>query len=165
MMKRQKVQLPLQTLSLTAGFMVWVLISSLMPNIKQDIGLTEQEIALVTAIPVILGSILRIPIGYFTNRFGARIIFTISFILLIFPVYYISIANSLFDLILGGLFLGISGAVFSVGVTSLPKYYSKEKHGFINGIYGAGNIGTAITTFAAPVLAKTIGWEQTVRLY
>ncbi len=165
MMKRQKVQLPLQTLSLTAGFMVWVLISSLMPNIKQDFGLTEQEIALVTAIPVILGSILRIPIGYFTNRFGARIIFTISFILLIFPVYYISIANSLFDLILGGLFLGISGAVFSVGVTSLPKYYSKEKHGFINGIYGAGNIGTAITTFAAPVLAKTIGWEQTVRLY
>lgn len=68
-------------------------------------------------------------------------------------------------MILGGFFLGIGGAVFSIGVTSLPKYYPKEKHGFVNGIYGAGNVGTAITTFAAPVVAKTAGWENTVRMY
>ena len=62
----------------------------------------------------------------------------ISFIFCIFPVYYISIANSVTDLLIGGLFLGVGGAVFSVGVTSLPKYYPKKRHGFINGIYGAG---------------------------
>jgi MFS transporter, NNP family, nitrate/nitrite transporter len=164
-MKWQKLQLPLQTSSLIVGFMVWVLISSLMSNIKADIPLTDNQVAIVTAVPVILGSVLRILLGYWTNRFGARKLFVLSFIILILPVFYISIADSLFDLILGGLVLGLGGAVFSIGVTSLPKYYPKERHGFVNGIYGAGNIGTAITSFAAPALAVNFGWENTVRLF
>lgn len=161
----KKVQLPLQTLNLVVGFMVWVLISSLLPFIKEDITIPANQLALVTAIPVVLGSILRIPLGYYANQFGARIIFLISFILLIFPVYYISIADSISDLLIGGLFLGIGGAVFSVGVTSLPKYYPKERHGFVNGIYGAGNLGTAISAFAAPVVASKFGWSTTVQFY
>lgn len=165
MFNRQHIQLSLQSLSLVAGFMVWVLISSLISQITLDIHLSKGEISLVTAIPVILGSLLRIPLGYLTNRFGARLMFMISFILLLFPVFWISIADSLFDLIAGGFFLGIGGAVFSIGVTSLPKYYPKEKHGFVNGIYGAGNIGTAITTFAAPVIAQAAGWKATVQMY
>jgi MFS transporter, NNP family, nitrate/nitrite transporter len=162
-MNFQKWQLSLQTLSLVVGFMVWVLISSLMPNIKKDIPLSPNEIALVTAVPVILGSVMRILLGYWTNRFGARIIFFISFVILIFPVFFLSVANSLADLIIGGLFLGMGGAVFSIGVTSLPKYYPKERHGFVNGIYGAGNIGTAITSFTAPMLVQTMGWQNTIR--
>lgn len=164
-MKPKALQLPLQTISLIAGFMVWVILSALMPFIKEDIQLSATQLSLITAIPVVLGSILRIPIGYWTNRFGARKLFSISFLLLLFPIFYISNANTFNDLLIGGLFLGISGAVFSVGVTSLPKYYPKEKHGFINGIYGAGNIGTAITTFAAPVIAISIGWQATIKLY
>ncbi|MED3553392.1 nitrate/nitrite transporter [Cytobacillus praedii] len=164
-MKAKALQLPLQTFSLIAGFMVWVILSALMPFIKEEIQLSANQLALVTAIPVVLGSILRVPIGYWTNRFGARKLFSISFILLVFPIYYISISNSFVDLLVGGLFLGISGAVFSVGVTSLPKYYPKERHGFVNGIYGVGNVGTAITTFAAPVIATQLGWQTTVQLY
>ena len=164
-MKSPGFQLSLQTSSLVVGFMVWVIISSLMPSIKADIGLTAGEVSIITAIPVILGSLLRIPIGYYTDRFGARIIFMISFIVLLFPVYFISVADSFSDLVIGGLFLGVGGAIFSVGVTSLPKYYPKEKHGFINGIYGVGNIGTAVTTFGAPILATQFGWEKTVQIY
>src|SRR5699024_1971960 len=88
-----------------------------------------------------------------------------SFILLLFPVYYISNASSLTDLIIGGTFRGIGGAIFSVGVTSLPKYYPKEKHGLINGIYGLGNAASAISTFAARVVAAQFGWSVTVQLY
>ncbi|WP_226035904.1 nitrate/nitrite transporter [Aquibacillus saliphilus] len=161
----QKMQLPLQTMNLIVGFMVWVILSSLLSFIIEDIQITPQQAAWVTAIPVILGSILRVPLGYLTNLLGARLIFIISFILLIPPVYYISIADSFIDLVIGGLFIGIGGAIFSVGVTSLPKYYSKERHGFVNGIYGAGNIGTAITAFAAPVLAAKFGWSTTVQFY
>ncbi|MFM9282089.1 nitrate/nitrite transporter [Paenibacillus jiagnxiensis] len=161
----KRLQLPLQTLNLVVGFMVWVIISSLMPYIKEDIGIPADRLAMVTAIPVVLGSVLRIPLGYYANIFGARIIFMVSFILLLFPVYYISEASSYADLIIGGLFLGIGGAVFSVGVTSLPKYYPKEKLGFINGIYGMGNIGTAISTFSAPIVATQIGWTAAVKLY
>lgn len=164
-MNQQKLQLPLQTMSLVVGFMVWVILSSLMPFIKDDIPLSADQIAWVAAVPVILGSIARVPLGYLTNRFGARIIFFICFLLLLFPVYYISIASSFTDLLIGGLFLGLGGAIFSVGVTSLPKYYEKERHGFVNGVYGAGNIGTAITAFSAPVVASAFGWAVTVQFY
>lgn len=164
-MKTQKVQLPLQTLSLIAGFMVWVILSSLMPFIKEDIQMSANQIAMATAIPVVLGSVLRIPIGYWTNKYGARKLFFISFTLLLFPIYFISLADSYTDLLIGGLFAGIGGAVFSVGVTSLPKYFPKERHGFVNGIYGVGNLGTAISTFSAPVIASQLGWQTTVKLY
>lgn len=161
----KKIQLPLQTANLVVGFMVWVLISSLLPFITEDISIPPERLAIVTAVPVVLGSILRIPLGYYANIFGARIIFMVSFILLLFPVFYISETSSFTGLIIGGTFLGIGGAVFSVGVTSLPKYYPKEKHGLVNGIYGMGNIGTAVSTFAAPVIATQIGWSMTVKLY
>ncbi|WP_339229689.1 MFS transporter [Oceanobacillus sp. FSL K6-2867] len=164
-MKKPGLQLSLQTSSLVVGFMVWVLISSLMPYITADIPMTSGQASIVTAIPVILGSLLRIPIGFYADRFGARIIFLISFLVLLFPVFYLSVASSFVDLVIGGLILGIGGATFSIGVTSLPKYYPKEKHGFINGIYGVGNIGTAITTFGAPILAESIGWQGTVRVF
>ena len=147
------------------GFMVWVLISSLLPFIVEDISIAPGRLAIVTAVPIILGSVLRIPFGYYANIIGARLVFLISFILLLFPVFYLSTASSFSDLIIGGTFLGIGGAVFSVGVTSLPKYYPKEKHGLVNGIYGIGNIGTAVSTFAAPILATQIGWQATVKLY
>ncbi|KKO52153.1 MFS transporter [Paenibacillus sp. DMB20] len=159
------MQLPLQTLNLTLGFMVWVIISALLPFIKEDISIPAERLALLTAIPVVLGSVLRIPFGYYANVLGARIVFLASFILLLFPVFYISAASSYTDLIIGGLFLGIGGAVFSVGVTSLPKYYPKGKHGLVNGIYGLGNLGTAITTFAAPVIAAQAGWSLTIKMF
>ncbi|WP_338451023.1 nitrate/nitrite transporter [Niallia oryzisoli] len=161
----KKIQLPLQTMNLIVGFMIWVLLSSLMPFIKEDIAIPESKLALVTAIPVVLGSILRVPLGFYANQIGARIMFLSSFVLLIFPVYFISTADSLTDLLIGGLFLGVGGAVFSVGVTSLPKYYPKERLGLVNGIYGAGNIGTAISTFAAPMVAEKFGWSITVQFY
>ncbi|MEH6987630.1 nitrate/nitrite transporter [Cytobacillus firmus] len=164
-MQKGSFQIVLQTGSLVVGFMVWVILSSLMPYIQSDIALNPGEVALVTAIPVILGSLLRVPIGYWTNRYGARPIFTVSFIVLILPVFVISSAGTMMTLILGGLLLGIGGAVFSVGVTSLPKYYPKERHGFVNGIYGAGNIGTAVTAFLAPVLANSFGWRITVQFF
>lgn len=164
-MNKPGLQLTLQTSSLVIGFMVWVLISSLMSYIQADISLTPGQASIVTAIPVILGSLARIPIGFYTDQLGARWIFLISFIILLFPVFYISIADSFIDLVIGGLLLGIGGATFSIGVTSLPKYYPKEKHGFINGVYGVGNIGTAITTFGAPIIAEATSWQTAIRIY
>jgi NNP family nitrate/nitrite transporter-like MFS transporter len=146
------------------GFMAWVILAGLMPFIKEDIHLEITQISWLTAIPVILGSILRIPFGYLTNKFGARLVFIFGFLLLTIPVYLISIAESFSDLLIGGIFVGFGGAVFSIGVTSLPKYFPKEKQGFVNGIYGVGNIGTAITTFFAPVLASQLGWRLTVQI-
>ncbi|WP_462412492.1 MFS transporter [Neobacillus sp. Marseille-QA0830] len=145
--------------------MVWVMISSLMPFINSEIPLSSTQVSWATAVPIILGSLLRLPIGYWTNRFGARVLFTISFLLLLLPIFIIINAHSFMVLIVGGLILGIGGAVFSIGVTSLPKYYPKSKHGMINGVYGAGNIGTAVTCILAPLLADEFGWRTTFKVY
>ncbi|MCD5141851.1 MULTISPECIES: nitrate/nitrite transporter [Mammaliicoccus] len=160
-----KVQLPLQTFSLMAGFMVWSILAPLMPYITQDISVEEGQKAIILAIPVILGSILRIPIGYYTNLLGSRLVFLASFIILLFPVFYLSQAHSTTGLMIAGFFIGLGGAIFSVGVTSIPKYFPKEKHGFANGIYGMGNLGTAVSSFLAPPIAGIIGWQHTVQLY
>ncbi|PTK08611.1 nitrate/nitrite transporter [Mammaliicoccus sciuri] len=160
-----KVQLPLQTFSLMAGFMVWSILAPLMPYITQDISVEEGQKAIILAIPVILGSILRIPIGYYTNLLGSRLVFLVSFINLLFPVFYLSQAHSTTGLMVAGFFIGLGGAIFSVGVTSIPKYFPKEKHGFANGIYGMGNLGTAVSSFLAPPIAGIIGWQHTVQLY
>lgn len=162
---KSRCQLPLQTADLIAGFMVWVILSSLLPAIKQDIFIPADQIALVTAIPVVLGSVLRVPFGYCANLFGARAVFLVSFAVLIVPVWFISEATTYQELLVGGTFLGIAGAVFSVGVTSLPKYYPRERHGFVNGVYGFGNMGTALTTWLAPVAAIAFGWRGAVKLY
>ncbi|MCC2683614.1 MAG: nitrate/nitrite transporter [Paenibacillaceae bacterium] len=164
-MSNGKMQLTLQTISLAVSFMVWVLISSLLPYIKADIPLTSNQLAWVTAIPVILGSLLRIPLGFFTKRYGSRTMFVAGFIILLLPVTYLSYSRTFFDLMISGFLLGLGGAAFSIGVTSLPKYFSREKQGTVNGIYGVGNIGTAVTSFSAPVLANALGWQTTVRCY
>lgn len=161
----KKIQLPLQTFNLILGFMVWVTLSSLLPSIQEDIVIAPERVALLTAIPVVLGSILRIPLGYYTNVLGARWIFIISFVVLLFPVFFLSTADSYMDLVISGAFLGVGGAVFSVGVTSLPKYYPKERSGFVNGIYGIGNAGTAVSTFGLPVLEAQFGWRTAVQIY
>ncbi|MEG2478099.1 MFS transporter [Gordonibacter sp.] len=163
-MKRE-IQLPLQTGDLIVGFMVWVILSSLLPFIKQDIAIPTEQLALVTAIPVVLGSVLRVPLGYLTNLLGARTVFLASFACLLAPVWFISEATTYEALLVGGVFLGFGGAVFSVGVTSLPKYYPRERHGFVNGVYGFGNMGTALTTWLAPLAAIAVGWRGAVKLY
>lgn len=159
------LQLTVQTLSLVAGFMVWSIIAPLMPMISQDIKITSSQISIVLAIPVILGSVLRIPFGYLTNIIGAKWVFFSSFIILLFPIFLLSQAQSVNMLMLAGFFLGVGGAVFSVGVTSIPKYFPKDKVGLANGIYGMGNLGTAVSSFLAPPIAGAIGWQSTVRLY
>ena len=164
-MKKGVSQLTLQTLSLVAGFMAWSIISPLMPFISQDVDISPGQISVILAIPVILGSVLRVPFGYLTNIVGAKWVFFWSFIVLLLPIFLLGQAQSPGMLMLSGFFLGIGGAIFSVGVTSVPKYFSKDKVSLANGIYGVGNIGTAVSSFCAPVLAGAIGWQNTVRSY
>lgn len=158
-------QLTLQTLSLVVGFMAWSIISPLMPYISQDIKVSPEQLSIILAIPVILGSILRVPFGYLTNIVGAKWVFFCSFIVLLFPIFLLGQAQTPGMLMLSGFFLGVGGAVFSVGVTSVPKYFSKDKVGLANGIYGVGNVGTAVSSFLAPPIAGIIGWQTTVRSY
>ncbi len=159
------LQLGLQTLSLVAGFMAWSIIAPLIPFISQDVQISSGQLSIILAIPVILGSVLRVPFGYLTNIVGAKWVFFTSFLVLLVPIFLLSQATSPGALMFAGFFLGVGGAIFSVGVTSLPKYFSKDKVVLANGIYGMGNLGTAVSSFLAPPIAGLIGWQNTVRSY
>ncbi len=159
------LQLGIQTLSLVAGFMAWSIIAPLIPFISQDVQISSGQLSIILAIPVILGSVLRVPFGYLTNIVGAKWVFFTSFLVLLVPIFLLSQATSPGALMFAGFFLGVGGAIFSVGVTSLPKYFSKDKVGLANGIYGMGNLGTAVSSFLAPPIAGLIGWQNTVRSY
>lgn len=117
---------------------------------------------MVIVVFVILGFIFCILIGYWMNCFGVRKLFFISFILLLFFVFYISVVNFMMDLIIGGLFVGIGGVVFFVGVIFLLKYFLKESYGFVNGIYGVGNVGIVIILFLVFVIVILVGWRMIV---
>ncbi|MDF0142578.1 MFS transporter, partial [Staphylococcus pseudintermedius] len=88
------VQLALQTLSLVAGFMAWSIIAPLIPFISQDIKISSGQLSIILAIPVILGSVLRVPFGYLTNIVGAKWVFFTSFIVLLVPIFLLSQAGS-----------------------------------------------------------------------
>lgn len=99
-----KVQLTLQTFSLLAGFMAWTIIAPLLPFMSQDFSIPESQKAIILAIPVILGSVLRIPLGYYANLIGARKVFLGAFIFLLIPVFLLSMAQSTTMLMIAGLF-------------------------------------------------------------
>ncbi|MDA3098763.1 MFS transporter, partial [Staphylococcus pseudintermedius] len=115
------VQLALQTLSLVAGFMAWSIIAPLIPFISQDIKISSGQLSIILAIPVILGSDLRVPFGYLTNIVGAKWVFFTSFIVLLVPIFLLSQAGSPGALMFAGFFLRVGGAKFSVGGTTHPK--------------------------------------------
>lgn len=96
-MKKGVYQLTLQTFSLIVGFMAWSIISPLMPFITQDIKISASQISIILAIPVILGSVLRVPFGYLTNIIGAKWVFFSSFIVLLFPIFFLGQAQKYDD--------------------------------------------------------------------
>lgn len=108
-MKKGVYQLTLQTLSLIVGFMAWSIISPLMPFITQDIQISASQVSVILAIPVILGSVLRVPFGYLTNIIGAKWVFFSSFIILLFPIFFLGQAQSTTMLMVCGFFLGVGG--------------------------------------------------------
>lgn len=153
-------QLFLSTMAFAISFAVWGLISALAPRFKEIYGLSATQVSLMVAIPVILGSLLRIPMGILADRFGGRVVFSILLAFAILPAAFIALVHSYTALLIGGFFLGLAGSSFAVGVTFSNKWFTAEKQGLALGIFGMGNIGQSIAVFFAPVVAKSIGWQS-----
>lgn len=149
--------LALSTLAFALAFGAWSLIAPLSAGIQRELGLSEVQTSVLIAVPVILGSLLRLPLGILTDRYGGRRVFTLLLLLTIPGLLLLSQANSYPLLLLGGLWIGLGGASFAVGVPFVSRYFPPERQGFALGVYGAGNIGTAIAARLAPQIAGTWG--------
>lgn len=147
----------LGTLAFAIAFAAWSLLAPIARSIQQELGLSEVQTSILIAVPVILGSLLRLPLGILTDRFGGRLVFSVLLVLVLPALFILSQATSYTMLLLGGLWLGLGGASFAVGVPFVSRHYPPERQGFALGVYGAGNIGTAIAARLAPQIANTWG--------
>src|SRR5262245_3028111 len=149
--------LTIGTLAFGVAFAAWSLLSPLAPGIQKDLELSDLQISVLIAVPVILGSLLRLPLGIITDRRGGRIVFSVLLVLVVPALLLLSQATSYAGLLFGGLWLGLAGASFAVGVPFVARYYPPERQGFALGVYGAGNVGTAVAARLAPQIAATWG--------
>lgn len=145
------------TTAFAVSFAVWGLISALAPTFTQAYQLSATEKSLMIALPVLLGSLGRLPAGMLADRYGGRRIFAAMLVLAAIPAALIGLSTSYTQLLVLGLFLGLAGTTFPVGVGFTSKWFSSEKQGSALGVYGMGNIGQSIAVFGAPVLASALG--------
>lgn len=153
------------TFALALSFAIWSLISSQSTRFQDELGLSDTQTGIMIAVPVLLGSIFRIPMGLLTEKYGGRLIFFVLMIFTIIPVVGLSTANSFETVLAWGFLLGIAGTSFAIGVPFVSKWFPPEKQGLALGIYGMGNIGTAVANFTVPFLNTTVGPQETLYLY
>ncbi|WP_426570567.1 MFS transporter [Streptomyces canus] len=149
--------LVLATAGFMAGFWAWALLGPLGPTLREDLGLSSFQQSLVVAVPVLVGSLGRIPVGALTDRVGARTMFPLVTALTVLPVLYLGhLADSLAAFLVGGFFLGLGGTTFAVGVPFVNAWYPPERRGLALGIFGIGTGGTAISAFTTVQLADAV---------
>jgi MFS transporter, NNP family, nitrate/nitrite transporter len=150
--------LALSTAGFAVTFWAWALLSPLGASLREELSLSAFQQSLLVAVPVIVGSVGRIPVGALTDRLGARRMFPTVALLTVLPVLYLGhFADSLTDYLVGGFFLGLGGTTFAIGVPFVNSWYPPERRGLALGIFGAGMGGTAISAFSTVQLAAAFG--------
>lgn len=153
------------TLAFTVCFTVWMMFGVIGIPIKAGLHLNETEFGLLTAMPVLTGSLIRVPLGIWTDRFGGRIVLFLLMLSTVIPIYLISYATAYWHFLLLGLFVGLAGGSFSVGTPYVARWFKKDRQGLAMGIFGAGNSGAAVNKFIAPVLIAAAGWPLVPKVY
>jgi MFS transporter, NNP family, nitrate/nitrite transporter len=157
--RKAMLMLALATIGFAVNFWAWALLSPLGPGLKDSLHLSAFSQALLVAVPVVVGSLGRIPVGALTDRYGGRVMFPVVSVLTIIPVLFIGFAghSSLAALLAGGFFLGVAGTAFAVGVPFVSAWFPPERRGFAIGLFGAGMGGTAISALTTVKLVKAHG--------
>jgi NNP family nitrate/nitrite transporter-like MFS transporter len=156
---RPGLQLALSTAAFAACFAVFGSLSAMMPEVRRTLHLSDSQKWLAIALPVLLGSLGRIPLGILADRLGGRRVFALTLVASIIPVVLLGLVSSYPMLLLCGFFVGIALASFAVGVSFVSPWYPASRQGYALGVYGAGNIGQAAASFGAPVIAGLLGYR------
>jgi NNP family nitrate/nitrite transporter-like MFS transporter len=162
---KQLSVLTMNTVGFTACFAVWVMFSVIGIPIKTGLSLSDTQFGLLAATPILTGSILRLPLGMMTDKFGGRPVYFWLMASVIIPLFLISKATEYWQFLVLGLFVGVAGASFSVGIAYTSRWFTKQTAGFAMGIFGAGNAGAALTKFVAPSIVVAWGWEYVPIIY
>ncbi|WP_047151160.1 MFS transporter [Aneurinibacillus tyrosinisolvens] len=155
--KGQTSALLMATLAMAIAFAVWACLSPLASQLQKILHLTATQKSVLVATPVLLGSVMRIPLGIMTDRLGGKKLYTLLMLFMIIPLVGISFANSYTSYLFWAFFIGMAGTSFAIAIAYVSRWYPAEKQGTVLGITGMGNFGTAIAGFTVPSLAKAYG--------
>ena len=153
------------TLAFTVCFMVWMMFGVIGIPIKKALSLNATEFGLLTAMPVLTGSLIRVPLGIWTDKFGGRIVMATLMAITVPAIWLMSFATAYWHFLIIGLFVGLAGGSFSVGTPYVARWFPRRQQGFAMGIYGAGNSGAAVNKFVAPALVVAFGWTMVPLAY
>ncbi len=153
------------TLSFTVCFMVWMMFGVIGIPIKKALDLNATQFGLLTATPVLTGSLVRVPLGIWTDKYGGRIVMTLLMASTVPAIWMMGYATEYWHFLVIGLFVGLAGGSFSVGTPYVARWFPKGQQGFAMGIYGAGNSGAAVNKFVAPALLVAFGWTMVPQAY
>jgi NNP family nitrate/nitrite transporter-like MFS transporter len=153
------------TLAFTVCFMVWMMFGVIGIPIKKALNLNATQFGLLTAMPILTGSLVRVPLGIWTDRYGGRIVMFILMLSTVIPIWMMSYATEYWQFLVIGLFVGLAGGSFSVGTPYVARWFPKNRQGFAMGVYGAGNSGAAVNKFIAPALVVAFGWAMVPQVY
>lgn len=151
--------LSLSTVAFTVCFAVWTIFSIIGVQIKEELGLSETEFGLLVGTPILTGSLVRLILGIWADQYGGRLVYTIVMIAAAIATFLLSWATTYQTFLIAALGVGLAGGSFSVGVAYVSKWYPKEKQGTALGIFGMGNVGSAVTKFLAPFVMVAYGWQ------
>jgi NNP family nitrate/nitrite transporter-like MFS transporter len=154
----QLLALAFGTFALIISFMVWSLISPLAPEFQGAYHLTNTQVSLIIAAPVLFGALGRIAMGSWADRHGGRLIFALGLAAMALPLVLVALSRSYGSLLGGAVVLGIAGTTFAAGVPFVSRWFPIEKQGLALGVYGMGNIGTAFSALLVPRIARGAGW-------
>ena len=157
--------LGLSTFAFTVCFAVWTIFSIIGIKIKQDLGLSDTQFGLLVATPVLTGSISRMFLGIWTEQFGGRIMFPLQMLVTAVAVWMLTTVQTYEMFLVVALGLGLAGGSFIIGVSYVSRWFEDKHQGTALGFFGVGNVGAAVTNFAAPFLVVAIGWEGTAQVY
>jgi NNP family nitrate/nitrite transporter-like MFS transporter len=163
--KKQISVLSMNTLAFTINFAVWTMFSVIGIKIKGELGLSETEFGLLIATPVLTGSLVRLPLGFLTDRYGGRIVYFVQMVLVAIATYGLHFADEFWQYLLIGLCIGLAGGSFAIGIAYTSAWFGKKQQGFAMGIFGAGNAGAALNIFVAPLIIVAMGWRAVPVIY
>jgi len=155
----QSRNLALATVAFAVCFSAWGMLAPIAPDIQDELGLSDTETSVMISVPVVLGSLLRIPLGLITDRIGGRAVFTTMIFYTAGAAVLVGFAQSYAALLGAGFLLGAAGATFAVGVPFVAEWFPPGRQGFALGVYGVGNVGTGVAAFSVPAIRDAAGQE------
>ena len=153
------------TISFTVCFMVWMMFAVIGIPIKDALKLNETQFGILVAMPVLTGSLIRLPLGMWTDRYGGRIVFFILMLSTVVPIWMISWGTEFWHFLVTGLFVGVAGGSFTVGIAYCARWFPRHRQGLAMGIFGVGNTGAAVTKLVAPTIVVAYGWMMVPKVY